>query len=123
MAGIFGLCSISLSKSFLQVTIKSYPSYVLWATRNDNSTDIFRENLLYAILAALCPSNNSDTLKNCPIVVISPAVRLRKPIPSGTYDAQESGKLSWAKLAVPVIVEITITGRANIKFCLLYLVN
>ena len=62
--GIFGDCSIRRSNSDLHLFINSRPPQVRCEYGKLNSTDIFLENLEYAILAALCPSNNSLTLKN-----------------------------------------------------------
>ena len=83
-SGIVGLCSINLSSSVRHLLINSVPLIVLSSIGNESSTDIFLENLEYEIPAALWPSNSSLTLRNCDIVVIKPAVRLRKPIQSGT---------------------------------------
>ena len=83
-SGIFGLCSINLSNSDLQLLIKSRPLIDLCETGKDNSTAMFLENLEYAIDAALWPSKSSLTLKNCAIVVSKPASKLKKPITAGT---------------------------------------
>ena len=80
---ISGDCSINLSISFLQICIKSIPLYVLSLGGKDNSVEILRENFPYDILALLCASFNSLTLKNCPIVVKIPDIKFKAPINNG----------------------------------------
>jgi hypothetical protein len=56
---------------------------------------------------------SSLILRNWDIVAMSPAVRFKPPIIEGANDCTFSGKVPWAKFAVPVIVESIITGKVN----------
>ena len=57
-----------------------------------------------------CASFNCVIFKNCWIVVIIPARILKPPTIITKYPWYATGTRSCAKLAVPVKVEMTITG-------------
>jgi hypothetical protein len=57
------------------------------------------------------------------IVAIKPAMRFRPPIIEGAIGWMATGNVLWAKFAVPVMVDRTMTGKLKRKLNFLNMRN